>query len=151
MRRSSPSQHGPPGFTVLELATVLLLMGFSLANLLPVAHRQLDRMAVLAAREEVAGLFNQARFEAVALGRATLQLNSVTASTTLFAGGEVVGHVALMEEYRVTLTLSRDRSETEITFDPLGLGRVASQTLRFSRGEAEAGLVVSSLGRVVRE
>lgn len=151
MPRLSSSPHGSRGFTLLELATALLLLSFSLGSLLPAARRQLDRMAVLGAREEVVGLFHLARVEAVALGSATLHLESGTAFATLIAGGEVVGHAALMDEYGVTLTLSRGRSEADLTFDPLGLGRVASQTLRFYRGEAEAGLVVSSFGRVVRE
>ena len=38
----------------------------------------------------------------------------------------------------------------EIRFDALGLGQVASETLRFRRGGAEAGLVLSSYGRVRR-
>lgn len=151
MPRSSSSPHGSPGFTLLELAAVLLLLGFSLGGLLPAARRQLDRIAVLGAREEVAGLFHRARAEAVAFGGATIHLDSGNASAKLLAGGEVVDQVALMDEYRVTLLLSRGRSEAELSFDPLGLGRVASQTLRFHRGKAEAGLVVSSLGRVVRE
>jgi type II secretory pathway pseudopilin PulG len=151
MPRSFPPRPGSRGFTILELVTVLLLMGFSLGSLLPAARRHLDRFAVLGAREEMAGLFHRARSDAVAFGGATLHLDSDSAAATLLAGGEEVDHVAFMEEYRVSLVLSNDRREAELNFDPLGLGRVASQTLRFLRGEAEARLVVSSLGRVVRE
>ena len=108
-------------------------------------------MAVLGAREEVAGLFHRARFEAVTHGGAALYFKTGPASATLIAGGEEVAHAVLADEYGVTLTLSRGHSEAELTFDPLGLGRVASQTLGFLRGRAEAGLVVSSYGRVVRK
>ena len=151
MPRSFFLSPRPAGFTILELVTVLLLIGFSLSGLLPAARRHLDRSAVLGAREEMAGLFHRARGEAVAFGGARLHLDSDSASATLFAGGEEVDHVAFMEEYRVSLALSNDRTDAELNFDPLGLGRVASQTLRFIRGEAEARLVVSSFGRVVRE
>jgi len=151
MPKLPSSLHGSGGFTVLELATVLLLLSLSIGSLLPAARRQLDRMAVLGAREEVAGLFHRARFEAVTHGGAALHLKTGPASATLIAGGEVVAHAALTDEYGVTLTLSRGHSEAELTFDPLGLGRVASQTLGFLRGRAEAGLVVSSYGRVVRK
>jgi len=138
------------GFTLLELATVLVLLGISLTVLFPAGRRQLDHMAVLGAREEVAGLFHRARFEAVAHGGAVLTLETQPGAVTLSAAGKVVSRVALAEEYRVVFTLSRGRPEAEITFDPLGLGRVASQTLGFFRGGAEARLVVSSYGRVVR-
>jgi len=142
---------GISGFTLLELSTALFLMGLCLAFLLPAARRQRDRTAVLGAREEVAGMFHQARFEAVTRGGATVALKTAPAAAVLSAGGEVVAQVAIWEEYRVSLSLSRGGSETELSFDPLGLGRVSSQTLRFVRGDAEAGLVVSSYGRVVRK
>jgi type II secretory pathway pseudopilin PulG len=151
MPRSFSFRLGSPGFTVLEITAVILLMGLFLGTLVPAARRQLDRFAVLGAREEMAGLFHRARSLAVAFGGAKLHLDSDSASATLFAGGEEVDHVAFMEEYRVSLGLSNDRTEADLNFDPLGLGRVASQTLRLFRGEAEAGLVVSSFGRVVRE
>lgn len=145
--RSSP---GGAGFTLLELMAVLLLSGLVMAHLLPAARRQLDRMAVLGAREEVAGLFQRARAEAVARGGANLILTSEPPSVELRAGEEVLARSSLEEEYGVTLTLSRNRAQAELLFDPLGIGRVASQTLRFSRSGTEVRLVVSSLGRVVR-
>jgi len=49
-----------------------------------------------------------------------------------------------------TLALSGERARATLLLDALGLGRVASQTLTFSRGEARALLVISSLGRVTR-
>ena len=146
----SSSPDASCGFTLVELVTVLLLLSISLTALLPAGRKQLDRMAVLGAREEVTGLLHRARFEAVAHGGAVLTLKAAPGTVTLSAAGEVVSRVALADEYRVEFTLSRNRSEAEITFDPLGLGRVASQTLGFFRGGAEAHLVVSSYGRVVR-
>jgi type II secretory pathway pseudopilin PulG len=140
----------PVGYTILELLTALVLMGLSLSVLLPAARRQVDRMAVLGAREEVAGLFHRARSEAVARGGARVFLVAEPARAELLAGDEVLVLAHLKDEYGVTLTLSSGRPEAELTFDALGLGRVASQTLRFSRGRAEVRLVVSSLGRVAR-
>jgi len=40
--------------------------------------------------------------------------------------------------------------EIVITYDALGIGRMASATLRFQRGRAVSTLVVSSLGRATR-
>ena len=151
MSRSLLPAFGSDGFSILELATVLLLMGLSVGSLLPAARHQLDRMAVLGAREEVAGLFHRARFEAVAQGGSALHLDSRVVSVTLSAGGVVLDQSGLADEYGISLTLSSGRLQADLTFDPLGLGRVASQTLRFRRGRAETALVVSSFGRIVRE
>jgi len=151
MQRSPHCRPWSCGFTILELAAVLVLLSLSVGSLLPGARRQLDRASVLEAREELAGLFHRARFEAVAFGGATLHLKADSASGTLIAGGEVLDRTVLLEEYGVSLTISAGRPEAELTFDSLGLGRVASQTLRLRKGDAEVALVVSSFGRIVRE
>ena len=150
MATVTSSRTPPAGFTLLELVTVVTLLGLALAQLVPAARRQLDRMAVLGAREEVAGLFHQARMEAVARGGASLILTSLPPRVELRQGDELLASGDLGGEYGITLTLSGGRTEATLLFDALGLGRVASQTLRFFRGEAEALLVVSSLGRVTR-
>jgi Tfp pilus assembly protein FimT len=150
MLRSTAFRPAPGGYTILELITVMTLMGLVTAGLLPAARHQLDRMAVLGAREEVAGLFHRARFEAISRGGAHLLLTADPSSAELSAEGEALARVGLRHEYGVVLTLSSGREEAELAFDALGLGRVASQTLRFTRGNAEAILVVSSLGRVSR-
>jgi type II secretory pathway pseudopilin PulG len=144
------NRPGLAGYTILELLTVMVLMGLSMSVLLPAARRQVDRMAVLGAREEVAGLFHRARSEAIARGGARVVLVAEPPRAELLAGNEVLARAHLNDEYRITLTLSSGRPEAELIFDALGLGRVASQTLRFSRGRAEVRLVVSSLGRVAR-
>jgi prepilin-type N-terminal cleavage/methylation domain-containing protein len=141
----------PGGYTILELITVMALLGVVTAGSLPAARRQLDRMAVLGAREEVAGLFHQARSEAIARGSARLLLTAVPPTAELSAQGEVLARASLDGEYRVALTLSSGHTEADLAFDALGLGRVASQTLTFARGTAEVRLVVSSLGRVTRQ
>ena len=138
------------GFTLLELVVVLTLLGLSMAGLLPAAKRQLDRMAVLGAREEVAGLLHRARGEALARGEAEVILTSVPPKAELIAEKDTLARTKLEETYGVTLGLSRDRSESRLRFGPLGLGIIASQTLRFRRGEAEVLLVISSFGRVAR-
>lgn len=138
------------GFTLLELVVALFLLGLAVAQLIPAARHQLHRMAVLGAREEVAGLLHRARGEAVARGGAEIILTSAPPLVELIASGDTLERVDLEESYGVSLGLSRDRSQARLVFGPLGLGRVASQTLRFLRGREEARLVVSSLGRVAR-
>ena len=107
-------------------------------------------MAVLGAREEVVGLLHRARQAAIARGGAELLLRADPPHADLLAGSDTVGVARLGDRYGVALTLSGGRPEALLAFGPLGLGRVASQTLSFRRGEAETRLVVSSLGRVAR-
>ncbi len=145
-----PSVAPRSGFTLLELITVVTLLALTLSELLPAARRSWDRFAVVGAREEVVGLFHRARLEAVARGGASVTLSADPPRVEIWAGGELLDASSLDQEYDVALLLSRERARVEIHFDPLGLGRVASQTLRFARGEAEAVLVVSSFGRMTR-
>ena len=134
------------------MITALLIIGSAVAFSLPAMKRQVDRTAVLGAREELAGLFHRARAEAVSLGGAELRLVADPPTVELRAGGEVLARWELLDEYGpgISMTLSRDRAEAELSFDALGIGRIASQTIGFARGAAEAGLVVSAYGRVVR-
>jgi len=111
----------------------------------------MDRMAVVGARESVVGVFHRARMEAVSRGGARVVLRASTPGVELWSGGALRSVQELGADFAVELTLSRYRGEVEVIFDPLGLGRIASQTLVFSRGRAEARLVVSSYGRVRRE
>jgi hypothetical protein len=107
-------------------------------------------MAVLGARESALGLFHRARMEAVARGGARILLRSSPASIELWSGDSLVSVSTPGEAYGVEMALSSGRDRAELAFDPLGLGQIASQTLLFRRDLAEAGLVISSFGRVTR-
>lgn len=140
------------GFTILEMITALVILGSAVAFSLPAMKRQVDRTAVLGAREELAGLLHRARAEAVSLGGAKLHLVADPPAVELRAGGALLSRREFLDDYGpgISMTLSRDRAEAELAFDALGIGRIASQTIRFTRGAAEAGLVVSAYGRLVR-
>lgn len=138
------------GYTLLELSAVLALMAAAASILLAAGEGTRDRWAVEAAREEVAGLIAEARTAAVAWGGATVHLSGTEAEAWYEAGGTEWRHIELAEEVALELALPRGRAESDLRFDALGLGQVASQTLRFRRGSAEATLVVSAYGRVRR-
>jgi prepilin-type N-terminal cleavage/methylation domain-containing protein len=142
---------GRGGFTLLELITVVTLLGLALGELLPAGRSLLDRMAVVSAREAAVGLFHRVRMEAVTRGGARLVVESSPPMLRVLSGSssQIVKEVPVPDG--VTLELSRGRLKVELRFDAMGLGRVASQTLVFQRGEARATLVVSSLGRVTRK
>ena len=73
----------------------------------------------------------------------TLIENLVDRGDTVVFRGEI-------QSFGVTLHLTSQRERSRIVFDAMGLGRVASQSIRIRRGEASAGIVVSSFGRIRR-
>ena len=145
-----PRDRHPTAFTLLEMAVALTLFGLGIVVLLGAARGQLDRMAVLGGREAVAGLFHRARQTAIARGGAGVILTADPPTASLVVEGDTLATTNLEDAFGVALELSGGRSRARLLFGPLGLGQVASQTLRFRRGGAEARLVVSSLGRVAR-
>lgn len=138
------------GYTLVELAAVLLLLALAGAAVAPAGRRLRDRAAVVAARESVAGLVAEARASALAWGGSSVHLEADPWRAWYVAGDSVRRALALERELGVTVLLSRGRPSTEVRFDALGLGRVASETLRFARGEAVSGLVLSGYARVRR-
>ncbi|MCK5650228.1 MAG: prepilin-type N-terminal cleavage/methylation domain-containing protein [Gemmatimonadetes bacterium] len=138
------------GYTLLELLTVLLVMGCAVNALLPAARSLTDRMAVVGAREALVGLVARARSEAFTHGGATLTILSDPPSAWIDAGDTVVTRSEIGSSFGVSLHLTGSRDWARLAFDALGLGRVASQTIRIRRGDASAGIVVSSYGRVRR-
>jgi len=111
------------GYTLIELVVVLALAAFATTSLAPAARRYRDRAATIAA--------------------APWRVWSEVGDSLI----EVVG---LESDLGVTVELSGGRMRSEIVYNALGLGRVASETLVFRRGDSAATLVVSSLGRVRR-
>jgi hypothetical protein len=138
------------GHTIAELCTVLLLLTLGVSFLEPTARKLRDRMAVVAAREAVASLVAEARIGAVQRGGAVVTLEAEPWRASLVVAGLMPRDVALERDLGVRVGLGRSRSETELRYDALGLGQVASETITFLRGGAEAALVVSAYGRVRR-
>lgn len=139
------------GHTLLELCAVLLMAAIAASAILPAGRALQDRLAVVAAREALAGLVAQARMEAMAHGGATVTLKAAPWRAWAEVADSAFGHLALEEDLSVTVELPRGRTLTELRYDPLGLGQVASETVRFRRGDASTALVVSGYGRVRRQ
>jgi Tfp pilus assembly protein FimT len=139
------------GHTLFELCAALFLVGIAASVLLPAGAALLDRMAVVAAREAVAGLIADARVVARTHGGAAVHVRSSPWRAWAQAGDSLFGVMELEKDLAVTVELSRARSATELRYDALGLGQAASETLRFRRGSAASSLVVSGYGRVRRQ
>lgn len=150
--RSGParSRARDPGFTVVELLFVLLLLSALLGGVLPRVGRLRDLHAVRGAREAAVGLLVRARTASLVHGEARLLGTEVPARLHLLVDGRVDDRVELDEEFGVRLSLSGPGNRRLLRFDDLGLGRVAGTTLRFSRGSETAALTVSAYGRIRR-
>lgn len=138
------------GHTLFELTAVLGLVAVTASALAPAARRYRDRSAVVAAREAVAGLVAGARVRAMSTGGAAVHFASDPWRAWTAVGDSVVARVALEAELGVVVELSGGRSATELPYDALGLGRVASESVVFRKGAAETALVISGYGRVRR-
>lgn len=138
------------GHTLLELAAVLLLLGLACGAVMPTGRRLRDKAAVIAARESVAGLLAEARAAAVAHGGADVLVASGPWRAWYATGDSVRRTLSIESELGVSVVLARGRASTEVHYDALGLGRVASETLVFTRGDQQSGLVLSAYGRVRR-
>lgn len=140
-----------PGYSLTELILVVALTGMLIGLATMPMRPVLDRYAVRTARDALATAVARTRATAVARGGAILVVEPAagTANTFTIAGDPVGAPVDLGGVYRVKLSADGRSAEViELYFDGLGIGRVANRTFRFRRGEAEAGLTLSSYGRV---
>jgi prepilin-type N-terminal cleavage/methylation domain-containing protein len=138
------------GYSLVELVFVIALLGVSAASLAPAASRQRDRALVLGAREAVVGLLAEARSAAMEHGSASVRIDTDPAEAEARTSDRSLGRAALGAELGVTVVLGGAATEVELSYDALGLGRLASQTVIFRRGRETAELVVSGYGRVRR-
>ena len=151
-RPGGPSRipNGPPGHTVLELAVALLILGVLLSLVGPLQASLRDRFSVWQARERTVGLVTRARAEALTWGGARLVVRESPAQLRVEAEDTVLVVLGPEELAGVALGVSGSGGSAILAWDGLGVGRIASRTLRFRRGEAEARLILSSYGRVRR-
>jgi prepilin-type N-terminal cleavage/methylation domain-containing protein len=138
------------GFTLLETAAALVVLGVATALALPPLVAHVDRLACVGAREELAGLVERARAEAGRAGAAALILDADSAVAWIEVAGVPSRRTDLRLRYGVSTSLSSNRSTARMAFDRMGVGRFANGTVHLSRGRSVAALVVSSYGRVRR-
>lgn len=149
--RPSPSVPVPRhGFTLLELGIVLGILGLLLSLALPMGRRTLDFWAVQAVRDQALAALHRTRMEARVRGGAVLEVDGVAGTIVARAADSILWVRHEPGEAEVSIALPDGSTRTAVSFDALGLGVVASRTLVFRRGRAEARLVISSRGRGAR-
>jgi prepilin-type N-terminal cleavage/methylation domain-containing protein len=138
------------GYTLIELVFVLTLLGVTAASFAPAARRQRDRALVVGAREAVIGLLAEARTAAIERGGASVRIHTDPPDAEAVSGGVSLGRANVGAELGVAIDLGGP-SDVELSYDALGLGRMAAQTISFRRGLETAQLVVSGYGRARRQ
>jgi hypothetical protein len=136
------------GHSLLDLTVALTLMGIGVGALVPAARLQWERMAVLAAREAVVAQIARARREARLSGGAVVHLRREGGRVWIEAGNPARDTLAVEERFGVRM--EPGGSSAQLSFDALGIGRLANRSITLARGEARAALTVSAYGRVRR-
>ena len=139
------------GFTILELVGVLALLAVAASLSFPVGWSVRERLSVIGAREELVGLITRARGAALLHGGSSLIVTRNPAEIRVEARGVILHRVDMGATWRTELVLSGGRPSVELRFDASGLGRMAAQSVTFTRGSAVARLIISAYGRVRRE
>ncbi len=136
------------GFTLIELTFTVMIAAVALGLAAPFGTRALDRLAARAARDTVMGFIHQTRIHARLHGGARLRI--LPDSVVEVWAGDSLRARWIGKELHVTIDPGRPDS-VNLEWDALGVGRIASRTLKFRRGNAETRLVISSLGRARRQ
>lgn len=135
--------------SLTELLLVLCIMSIMLMLAAPAARDGMDSVRVRAARETAFGLAARARSVALARGGADIVFDLTDETAAIVASDGVVVTTASFSEYDVDVA-SDNAARIVLSYDARGIGRMASRTVHFARGNAEAGLTFSSYGRVRR-
>lgn len=143
------SDRGNRGFTLVELVTVLALLAVGASAVAPTARRLAHLSAVVTAREEIVRELARGRAAAVAAGGSVVTLHARPARVRVVIAGGTMREVPLVAS-GVAVRLTGGRDSLVFRYDRLGVGRFASASITLRRGDARAGLVVSSYGRVRR-
>ena len=136
--------------TLPEALFTLTIVGILGTLVLPRARHGLDTVKVRAAREAAFGVATRARAIAVAHGGADFVVDFAAESVSVVNAAGVIVTTASLDEYDVDVFAAGASARAVIRYDSRGIGRMASQTVRFQRGSAQAGLTFSSYGRVRR-
>lgn len=138
------------GFTLIEIATVLALLGVLMAVAMPPLVGWRDGLAVRAARDDLATALARARIAAVATGGAALVVDPAAGRSWIRTpAADGLEPVDLRERYRVEVDVG-GADAVEVRFDALGIGRLANRRIAIRRGRARAGLTISAYGRARR-
>ena len=138
------------GVTLLELLTVLAIIGIVVSIAIPPLDRALDQAAVAEAADRYAALHETTRQLAIARGTlARVELDTAQRTATIALQRTRTAWDTLQVYPLGTARILA--TQKVVTFGPFGVGFGASNTrLVFARGAAADTLTVSRTGRLKR-
>lgn len=137
------------GHSLIELLVVLGVLGILSGLAMPPAARARDRVAVRAARDELAAALALTRLTAATSGGAHLLVDPATGRVSITTARAEHPTLDLTRSHGVSLEVGGG-GPVEIRYDALGIGRFANRTIAVRRGAAVAGLTISAYGRFRR-
>jgi prepilin-type N-terminal cleavage/methylation domain-containing protein len=134
------------GFTIIEIAIVLVIVALLTSITIPRATIFLDRIEVRGATTEAESMFSLARHYAISRGtQSALEIDPVARTLTVKALGQTIETREIGAAHGVAIGTNR----TSITYSPIGVGYGAANfTMVFSKRLAADTIYVSRLGRV---
>ena len=140
-----------PGTTLLELTLTLCVIGIMCGMALPAARHALDVVQVRSVREMAFGVAMRARGLAIAHGGAQLIIDDQANTLTAMDANGAVAERTWFGTLGVRVSYDGvGAGPLILRYDALGIGSMTSRTVRFRRHDVEAGLTISSYGRVRR-
>lgn len=136
------------GTTLVEALLLIAVLTLATTIVVPVAGRQLDRLAVDHTTSQAIAAHHLARMKAVVTNGVTvLSLGPDSLRIRVLTGRDTALYWSRPGPLQVGVTLAGPNRH--ITFGPSGLSRgVGNGTWRFSRGAASKAVVISRLGRI---
>jgi prepilin-type N-terminal cleavage/methylation domain-containing protein len=138
------------GFTLIEIITVVVIMGVVMMMALPKYGNMNDRNQIRSAKDGLAARISAARAAAVASGKpAIFSLLGDTMRVTLRSDGVTTlkgADVNLRNQFGVTMT----SGDASVVFDGRGMANQAAIKIKFTRGSLNDSLCVSKLGLINR-
>lgn len=152
--RSCTTADSCAGFTIIELLTVVVIVGIMMAVAFPFLRNSSERGGVTESAVVISSIHARAKLASIQRGRVTrLHMNAgastmwVTASKVEGAGVDTIGRVEnLNDRFGITFTTNRD----SLMFTPRGVGtETAATTIIITKGQAADTLRISAAGRLI--
>ena len=151
MPEESAMSRARHGYTLIEMMTVLVIIGTIMMLTAPRLGRMRERSAMRSARTQTVSYIARARAIALQRGReARFVRNGNQISVTVDSSGTQVT-VARPLDLQATFGVSLGATRDEIAYDPRGFafGNAAVEKVRLTRGVLRDSVCVTKLGKAV--
>jgi type II secretory pathway pseudopilin PulG len=136
------------GTTILELVCFLGLLGILITLASPRYTHARSVFAVRAARDAIVAAAARTRAHAVRHGGADLMVDASAGTLRIVSRDRAIDEVSTIPRALDTrIRFDGTRTAATISYDGLGIGRLASRTITLSHGTVAGGVTFSAYGR----